>query len=166
MLLVNTSSRRINLIWAFLKDRSWDNFVFTVHRAGSHRRVAQFHGKLQPTLPECDFSLTTDREECEGLLPVHRCHAFQSIEPSPADVHPTLHLRLPKYGAGQCDGDNIVLLLGAIPLLGAPEEWRLYIVGKGLMGSPSYSSIVSFQASLPWQYLKDTFLSSHQKTLV
>lgn len=87
--------------------------------------------------------LTTDREECVGLLSLHCGHTFQSIEPSPADVHPTLYLCLSKHGTEQCHSDDIVLLLGGIHLLGAPEGRRLYIVDKRLTGSPSYSSIVS-----------------------
>lgn len=80
-------------------------------------------------------SLTTDREECVGLLSLHCSHTFQSIEPSPADVHPTLHLGLPKRGAEQCDGDDIVLLLGGIHLLRASEGKRLYIVDERVTGS-------------------------------
>lgn len=89
------------------------------------------------------YQLTADREECVGLLSLHRSHTFQSTEPSPAHVHPTLHLRLPKHGAEQCDGDDIALLLGGIHLLGAPEGRRLCIVDKVLTGSLSYSSVVS-----------------------
>lgn len=71
-------------------------------------------------------TLTANGEKCVGLLSLHRGHTFQSSESSPADVHPTLHLRLPKHGAEQCDGDDIVLLLGGIHLLGAPESRTLY----------------------------------------
>lgn len=89
------------------------------------------------------YQLTTNGKECVGLLSLHCSHTFQSTEPSPADVHPTLHFRLPKLGAEQCDGDDILLLLGGIYLLGAPERRRLCIVHKELMGSLSYSSIIS-----------------------
>lgn len=86
--------------------------------------------------------LTTDREQCVGLLSLHRGHTFKSIEPSPADVYPTLNLCLSKRGTEQCDGDDIVLLPGGIHLLGAPGCMKLYIVIKYLRGSPSYSSVV------------------------
>lgn len=85
------------------------------------------------------YQLTTDRKECVGLLSLRRSHTFQSTKPSPADVHPTLHLRLPKHGTEQCDGDDVVLLLGGIYLLGTPEGRRLHMVDKTLMGSPSFS---------------------------
>lgn len=42
--------------------------------------------------------LTADGEERVGLLSLHTGHTFQSGEPSPADIHPTLHLCLPKHG--------------------------------------------------------------------
>lgn len=90
--------------------------------------------------------LTADREERVGLLALHRGHTLQRVEASAAHVHPALHLRLPEHGAEQRDGDDVVLLLGGIHLLGAPEGRRLDIVDKGLTGSPSYSSIVSTQS--------------------
>lgn len=90
------------------------------------------------------YPLTTDGEEHEGLLSLHRSHTFQRAKPSPADIHPTLHLRLPKHGTEQCDGDDIVLLLGGVHLLWAPEGRRLYIVDKGISRSSNYSAIVYF----------------------
>lgn len=103
---------------------------------------------LHPTLFMWPFTfmwLTADGKERVRLLSLHRSHTFQSIEPSPADVHPTLHLCLPKHGAEERNGDDIVFLLGSIHLLGAPEGRRLYIVNKRLTGSLSYSSIVPCQ---------------------
>lgn len=93
--------------------------------------------------------LTADREERVGLLARHRGHTFQRVEPSPADVDPTLHLCLAKHGAEQSDGDDIVLFLGGIHLLGTPEGRRLDAVDKGLsVGSWSYSSVVPRQDTL------------------
>lgn len=65
----------------------------------------------------CGYRLTADREERVGLLSLDRGHAFQSAEPSSADVDPALHLRLPKQGAEECDGDYVVLFLGGVHLL-------------------------------------------------
>lgn len=89
-------------------------------------------------------ALTADGEERVGLLPLHAGHALQGGEAAPADVHPTLHLRLPEHGTEERDGDDVVLLLGGIHLLGAPEGKRLHLVDNELTGSPSYSSVVLF----------------------
>lgn len=93
------------------------------------------------------YRLTADREERERLLALDRGHTFQSAEPSSADVDPALHLGLPKQGAEQSDGDDVLLLLGGIDLLGTPKGQRLHTVDKRLTGSPSYSPIVPHRDS-------------------
>lgn len=97
---------------------------------------------VRPVVHAAGCQLTADREECVRLLALDCGHAFQSAEPSPADVDPALHLRLPKHGAKQSNGDDVVLFLGGIHLLGTPEGKRLHTVDKRLKGSPSNSSIV------------------------
>lgn len=74
--------------------------------------------------------LTADGEECVGLFSIHCCNTLQSVEASPADVHPALHFCFPKPGAEQGDGDD-VLLLGGIQLLRAPGGRRLHLVEMG-----------------------------------
>ena len=100
-----------------------------------------------PPPRHCGRTLTTDRKEGVGLLALHRRHTLQSTEPSPADIHPTLHLRLPEPWADQCDGDDVLLLHGGIHLLGAPEGRRLYNVDKRLTGSRSFLTIVTCQVT-------------------
>lgn len=85
------------------------------------------------------YRLTADREERVGLLSLYRGYTFQSAEPSSADVDPALHLRLPKKGAEECDGDYVVLFLGGVHLLRTPEGKRLHTVDKRLTGSLSHS---------------------------
>ncbi len=104
--------------------------IFNCVYAAAYFIYMSVHMRHQPT---------ADGEECVGLLSLHCGHTFQSAETSPANVHPTLHLRLPKHGADQCHGDDILLLLGGIHLLGAPKGGRSYIVDKGLAGSGSFS---------------------------
>lgn len=91
------------------------------------------------------YQLTTDGKKRVGLLAFCCRHTFQSTEPSPADVDPTLHLRLPKHGTKQCDSYDIALFLGGIHLLGTPKGGRLHFVDKRFMGSQSYSSVVPFR---------------------
>lgn len=81
--------------------------------------------------PTAAWQLTADGEERVGLLALHRGHTFQGIEASPADVDPTLHLRLAKPGAEQGDGDDVELLPGGIHLLGTPGGRRLTLLTKG-----------------------------------
>jgi len=64
--------------------------------------------------------LTADGEQCVGLLPLHRGHALQRAVAAAAHVHAALHLRLAEQRAEQRDGDDVVLLLGGVHLLGAP----------------------------------------------
>lgn len=86
--------------------------------------------------------LTADREERVGLLPLDCGHAFQSAEPSSADVDSALHLRLPKQGAEERDGDYVVLFLGGVHLLRTPEGKRSHTVDKRLTGLLDYPSRV------------------------
>lgn len=104
------------------------------------------------------YQLTADGKKRVGLLAFCCRHTFQSTEPSPANVDPTLHLRLPKHGTQQCDSYDIALFLGGIHLLGTPKGGRLHFVDKRLMGSQAIHQLSLFGT------LRNPSLKSVQKT--